>query len=650
MSEETKELVSQLEKADQAYYNTGEPTLTDGEYDQLKEELKEKDPKNPYLLNIGAAPTGERVKHTTPVGSQLKLKDRKEYDRWIKQVLDCETPETPFVIQHKLDGLTIVLYYQEGILQQAVTRGNGFEGEDITANVVLMQNVKARLPIPFTGSLRGEMLLHKDIFETKFKPLGYKNPRNTVSGLSRDQKQTGLQKNFIVYYFDVTNGTKLQLESSKLEYIQEKLSLTTVYNFLEGNPEELWNKYLEIAKERESLPYEIDGVIVRANSLATQETMGIDGDLRPKGQRCIKFESLGGTTKLIDVELSVGHTGAIIPTGKLEPIEVGGVTIKSVLLNNYEEIERLEIAVNDEVRVIRSGDVIPKVIALVKRGTDRQPIAIPTNCPSCDSTLVKDGAHLFCQNEECQGRAFRRLKTWIVKREIKFIGDELLAELFQNRGIKEPQDLYSLTEEKLAQMPRGNGIVGTLSKQIMAEIEKSKDCPLAELVGSLCIKFLGRRQAEILMENGITTLDKFLDLDVETLVTIPGFSAEGSKATEIVAGIGATKDIVQSLLDAGVRVAQPKAQPKSEGGILEGKVFVFTGAIERVDSGGKRFTRGMMSELVQQNGGSVSSEVKKGVTHLVQADPSSQSNKTKKATKLGIEIISEKTFFEWIKM
>lgn len=367
MNTDIKDNVAILQKASEKYYNGVDSELSDEEFDLRVEQLQKLDPDNPFLLTVGAKPIGTVVEHTTPIGSQEKLKTRKEFDDWCGKILNNQV-YNPFVLQYKLDGCTIVLYYEDGNLKRAVTRGDGYSGEDITSNVLQMQNVKKKLPIKWTGSLRGEIMLHIKSFNEHFKPIGYKNPRNTVSGMSRDQKENNLFKHFRIYYFDVMDGETFEKEydivdeHGRIKFITKTLGLEAVHTEFCTTPDEVWTGYEEIQKSRETLDFEIDGVIVRANSLAVQKEMGVSSDLRPKGQRCIKFPPLGAVTTLKIVHLTIGHTGAIIPNGILEPVNIGGVTVTNVLLNNFEEIERLKLKINGRVKIIRAGDVIPKAI------------------------------------------------------------------------------------------------------------------------------------------------------------------------------------------------------------------------------------------------------------------------------------------------
>lgn len=627
-------LVEQLKKASQAYYN-GSPIMSDHEFDTLVDQLREENPEHPFLQTVGAPATGNTIKHNTPVGSQEKLKDKKEFDKWAAKI--PQDIEHPYLLQHKLDGITIVLNYTDGYLTSAVTRGDGYKGEDVTQNIRHM-GIPNYLPDNFTGSIRGEALLNKTTFIKHFQPLGYRNPRNTVAGKIRDQKATPeILGHFYITPFDLFDDNK------DYNTEVEKLQTLTMYGFTPvttqvfKTAEEVWLAYQKCEDTRNNLDYEIDGVIVRANSIAVQTDLGIGNDLRPKGQQCIKFQALSKSTYLNSVEISLGHTGAHIPVGKLEPVEIGGVTVSSVLLNNWNEIERLGLAIGDKVEVIRAGDVIPKIVRVLDRSANRTPINPPTECIECASEIVVNGAYHQCQNDDCSGKQYQRLENWVNKRNIKFLGDKLLEELYDNHDIKHPYQLYELTEDYLSKVNRGNGIVGSLATDIISEINKSKTATLPQFLGSLGIQFLGRRQTEIMMKTcALKSLDDFLSVDVETLERNDGFSEDSTKARGIVEGLQKARDEINNLLKY-VSIEEVELNDTSKGSIC------FSGALP---SGRKRSE----AQADAKNFGlEIKGSVGKGLTYLVLADPTSTSNKANKARKLGVKIISEDEFYSMIR-
>jgi DNA ligase (NAD+) len=632
--------VKTLEEAAKYYYNApDEVTMEDAEYDRRVDYLKANHPEHPlvkpFLQKVGARPLGVVIKHDYPVGSQEKLKTREEFYSWCLNVLaKHKGPKKPFVLQWKLDGGTIVLTYENGRLLRAVTRGTGIEGEDVTENALKMKNVKKNLP-GFSGTLRGECLISKSDFERVFKPLGYKNPRNTATGLTRDQKGGSLQKDIIVKYFDlIQNVAKLETEMENINFINGSLVLETVETEEFDNPDTLWAAIKRMEEQRPDYQYEVDGVIVRANSLELQEEMGMSSDLRPRMQRCVKFQAQSAVTQLLGITWSLGHTGAHIPTGNVKPVEIGGVTVSNVLLNNPTYMKELDLEIGDTFLIERAGDVIPHAAKVLDR-SGRTGTVVPTVCIACGGPLVTEGAFLLCKNEECEGKAIRRLKNWVSKRSIKFLGDTLIEELWDNHNIKEPQDLYKLTEEFLATVGRGAGVVGSSSVLIMSEINKSKKCSLPDFLGSLCIKFLGRRQVEIVMESAPSvgvkadTLESWLVMKVEDLVKVPGFAADGSKAGAIIEGIKKARPTISGLLSAGVEVKEPVQVETIAGHPFNGKSVCFTG-VRMKPSEAERF---------RAVGAIEKSGVSKGLDFLVAKDTTSSSNKAEKAKALGTEIL-----------
>ena len=580
-------LTGKITEAAVAYYNTHTPLMSDEEYDTLIDKLRAVDPSHTLLQKVGARPMGVTFRHNIPAGSQEKLKDKAAFDKWVEQTrgFGCRK----FVKGLKLDGLTIVLDYCQGRLTRALSRGDGFQGGDLTANVIQMDNVKQELPVPFTGSLRGEMILSKSKFAEHFAPLGYTNPRNSASGVSSDQKGSGLCQHLKVIYFDCIGDDGSTTEEERLQFMAKHLELDVVETDIFDDTAEMWESWASLASIRDSLDYEIDGVVVRANEIAVQNLMGSTADLRPKAQKCIKFEAQGAVTELLSVELTIGSNGAIVPTGKFRPVQIGGVTVSSSLLSNFDEIKRLDIAVGDTIYVSRRGDVIPKIERVIDRPTTRHPILPPETCIVCGAKTEFFGAYLLCTNDGCVGTEFRRLLKYVKKRDIKFLGEETLAELYENHNIKTPPDLYTLTEEYLSKVPRGMGIVGEGAKVIIEEIDKSKIVQLKDLLGCLCIPMLGRRQTEILMGLGVDTLDKFFNITADELMKLPGF--KDAKSTAIVNGIQAARLLIGKMTQILILQENKKEEPiMASGNKLAGRQFCFTGAIEKCDESGKRFS------------------------------------------------------------
>lgn len=628
------ELEEKLRTASEAYYNSGTTVMSDEDFDSLKKELQEADPDNAFLKEVGAPVAAkhlQKVQHRIAMGSLTNCtrqgdKANPSFDEWHDKRDRAEV-----CVMHKLDGSSIEVIYRDGKLVQAITRGDGFEGEDVTQNVRKFKNIPLQLATKWNGSVRGEAMLYRDEFAQYFK--GESNPRNSANGTVRRSDGTLAQHlRFVAFDGDGEYKTHRQ----RLEALAG-LGFEPVWFRVLTKTEDVMEIHQEQGNSRDSLPYEIDGLVVKVNDCEAYEALG-ERDNRPKGGVAFKFEAMGGATKLLGIKLSIGHTGAIIPTADLAPIQIGGVTVTSALLNNYDEIERLGIAINDEVRVVRRGDVIPKVEGKAQEGKDRKAIKPPTECIACKSKLEKVGVHWMCKSENCTGKNFRLLKSWVTKRGILYLGDTILEELYDKYEVKEPQDLYKLSVEKLTPVRVGNGILGASNaKRIMEQIDASRDCPLNEFVGSLGIEFLGRRQAEIMIGQGVDTLKKFLTLKAEELAKMEGFS--GRKATAITVGLVKAARRMKALLDNGVKVSNPSKPSANGGGKLAGRSVCFTGVRPSKDE------EAQFAAL----GGIVKSGVSKGLEYLVMANPSSMSNKAKKAREYGTKLIGYKEFQGWLK-
>ena len=640
------ELEAELIAARDAYHTDGTSPLSDEEYDRKLLLLKPLRPDSELFTRVGApVKNGVLIKHAHPVGSQEKLKSFEEVEAWDKKIpAPTVGVGMKYVLQWKLDGITIVLTYSAGELVHAVTRGDGYEGEDVTRNVLYMQNVKKTLKAPFTGSLRGELMLPISAFEQYFEPLGFKNPRNTAAGKTRDLKaDPKLLKHFTVTYFDCSPSPDTVSELNKLAYIESELGLDVVETTTAKDAQGIWDMYECMAKGRNINDFETDGVVIKVNSLLVQDEMGMTSDLRPKGQKCLKFTASSCITGIVDVVHTVGHTGEIFPTAKVVPTDVNGVTVSSCTLHNYEEVKRLGVAIGDTVRLIRAGDVIPKITELVQKGKHRKPILPPTECPACGVPTVTEGQHVFCRAEDCPGQEIRLVKTWVRKREIKWLGDEIIEALYE-KGVHTPRELYDLTLDQLDGLELNGRRVGAAAVRIFKEIKKSTEATLPEFIGSLGLNGLGRREAELMMSAcDLETVDDFLALTEERLAAANGYGEVSAK--QIVAALKKGKPLIKRMLEViNIRdEVEEKPVVATKTTKASGKTFCFTGALP---SGA---TRDEATADLHAAGGIAWDSVKKGLDYLVIADPASTSSKAQKARTLGVTLISEDQFRKLLK-
>jgi len=616
-----KDIATLLEKASAAYYNST-PVMSDAEFDSLKDQLIKLDPTNPFLKKIGAPVSSSvwpKVKHKHFMGSQSKVTTRDEYAKW------ANGKNGAIQISHKLDGSTIVLTYKSGKLTSAVTRGDGETGEDITSNVLKMDNVKETLPITFSGVLRGEMILTLDKFNQHFKPIGYKNPRNAANGVARDKKGSNLVAHIKPIYFDVKPDKDVHISSEALKAkLVGAMGLEYVWN-VTIPIKDGWDYFEKF--DRDVLPYEIDGLVVKLEVLDYQESFGaVDGC--PKGQIAIKFASKSVMTMLKDVTWQVGMSGRITPVAELEPVDVGGVTVSRSTLNNLDYIKALDVAIGDKVTVARMNDVIPAVVNVVDRSgrkDGKSDINLPSKCPSCGNKLERDGAYLICAFSSCSGAVFGNMMVWIRAHDMLGFGRVVVSNLIET-GIDSPEKLYSATTDQLSS---ACGSDKTADK-LKVEIDKSKDTTLDRFLVGLNIVSLGNTNSKRIAKK-FKTLDGVLKMNINDLESVQGIK---TTAMTIRKGLEEKRDLINKLS----KIVNVKGV--NDTGPLGGKSFTMTGlrAWNGVD----------LEEAVRKYGGDLRSGVSKDLDFLIIKDLDSTSHKAIKAREYGTKLIHPDEFMKMI--
>lgn len=711
------ELRNAIDRHDAIYYNGGTATIDDSVYDKWKQELKALDPGDERLTRVGApvvaVNAGVKTKHKHPMGSLDNAMNEEEFMAWHSRMLDLfgvlsgypgitTTEDIPddairYSVGYKMDGGSGAIYYQDGFLDLGATRGDGVEGENITANVLRMQGVpryveiptiKGQAAVPFTGSARGEMMLWNDDWKA-LDPDMTSNPRNLGNGISRRRDGEDTERlRFVTFRLFDQEGKPLDLDleqnprdgsESGMLSTARQLGFATVpergrfvtaaqvcqiYRQMQGLPLDPSVDVSQIpgGNTRDTLPFEIDGLVIKVESLAFQSKAGVVGN-RPRAQIALKFPPLGNTTSVLSVDWSIGHTGALIPTANLEPVKIGGVTVSRALLCNMDEIARLAVAIGDLVFVVRRGDVIPKIVEVLKQGVKREPITAPTHCPACDGEVAPrqsvkgtDSVMLYCQNPECSAQQLGKIKTWVKKLDIQGLGDVFLEQLFRAFFVME--DLVSPDGSKagtrsgrilarisdlylLHQLKRRESFEAQLGKarvaKILAEIDKKRKLPLHLFLGSLGIDGLGRRRVQIILEKDPGQFDKLEDwfgsklFDRADAIGLPGI------AGRIQASLNDVEPLVQKLLAAGVEVTAPEPAPtKDENAML----FCITGKLSQ--------PKAVFHDKIVAAGHTFTESYHKGLDYLVAADPSSGSSKMKKAEKDGVKVISETQLLEML--
>jgi len=642
------------------YYVLDSPEISDAEYDELMRELKQLETEHPELITpdsptqrVGAAPVEAFgvVEHQEPLLSLANAFSNEELIAWHKRTLNLAGGQDfDFVCEIKMDGLAVALTYVDGSLVTGATRGDGYRGEDVTQNLRTIRSIPLSVPkdaLP-RFEVRGEVYLSKAGFKKLNEerareglPL-FANPRNAGAGSVRqlDPRITAQRPlDIYIYALGYAEGKKVpQTHWDRMEYLKSLGFKVSPYNTLCKTIEEVEEYHREWEEKRESLPYETDGVVVKVNSIDLQDRLGFVGH-EPRWAIAYKFPAIQGTTILKDIGINVGRTGSLNPYAILEPVRVGGVTIKQAALHNEEDIRRKDIRIGDTVIVQRAGEVIPEIVGpVVSKRTGKERIfSMPSNCPVCGAEVIKPEGEAMhrCTNAACPAQALERLKHFVIRgaMDIDGVGDKLCTTLFQEGLVKDVADLYYLTREQLLGMER---MADKSVSNILDSIERSKDRPLARVIFALGILHIGEETAELLASQ-FPSIDKLAEATEEEFLSIPSI---GPKIAESVVAFFRQKEnrrIIEKLRKAGVKLEESPAEPRELP--LAGQEFVVTGRLEA-------FPRSEAEARIKELGGAVGSSVTKKTTYLVAgADPGS---KLDKARSLGTKLLTEEEFLRII--
>ena len=632
------QIINALDKADNAYYNSGKALMSDADYDKLKEKLLKLSPGHPRLSKVGSKVEAHRseVKLLMHMGSQNKASTDEEFFTWYNKIGGTVS------ISDKQDGSSMEIVYENGKLNRVSSRGDGTIGLDITQNAMLWSNLPKTVDVDGQLIVRAEAYMKISVWKANFP--GTDNPRNIANGIvSRKTDNEKDNRLIIIAAFDIVHPTDEYISQFEKYYALRKLGFDVVRNFTASTVDGIKKIREQYVEERSNLNFEIDGMVVAYNDLAMQEKLGYsDNGTRPNGQIAWKFETAKGKTIVKGMTITMGSTGAIIPTIELEPIFVGGITISNVLQNNFDYIKDLDLNIGDEIEVERAGDVIPHVNKVITKHSIG-PYPCPTHCFICNSPLEKvklvdgeEGRAIICVNIACPGRKVELIRNWIKKTGIKYAGDEVLTALTNgnNAIVNRISDLYKLTIDQLKDLNIGNGVLGkSNATKIMMEIEKTRIIDIDLFIGSLGIKFLGRAMAKHI---GYGTAQEFIDADVDDLATKDNMGA--NKARDMKDSINKFKDIIIEL-QTYVKINQVQKKVINQNAKYANVTMCFTG-IRPTDA-----ERDQMEKV----GIIEKSSVSKGLTYLVQKSKDSTSGKTEKALSYGTKILGYNEFQEMIK-
>ena len=659
VKKEMEELREKLRYHEYRYYVLDEPEISDAAYDRLMERLKELEAAHPELVTpdspsvrVGGAPREgfTTVRHARPM---LSLDNAFSYDalrEWDRRVREGSGKEKiEYIAEHKFDGLSISLQYEDGVLVRGVTRGDGTTGEDVTPNVKTIRSVplrvdaaalkKVKLRADF--EVRGEVMMTRKAFEAlnrQQERIGGKifvNPRNSAAGAVRvlDPTITASRKlDFFAYYLLVDGKVPFGKHTESLEALKQ-------LRFRASDDWKLCNGIQEVIgycedwdAKREKLPYEIDGVVIKVNATAIQNELGYTAKA-PRWAIAFKYPARQETTVVNNILVNVGRTGALTPVAILEPVQVGGVTVSRSTLHNMDEIERLGVQIGDTVLIERAGEVIPHVLKVVKPGKDRKPFRMPKNCPECGSAIhhVEGEVAYRCVNAACPAKRKESILHFAGRHamDIDGLGEKIVDQLVDKGMVKDVADLYALKEEGVAALER---MAEKSAQNLLEEIEESKKNSLARVIYALGIQFVGERTGQLLAEH-FSSLDELAGAKEEELEQVPEVGPKVAASIVEFFSEPANRQLIKKLAKAGVRPTAEKREVKSDK--FAGKSFVFTGGLANR-------TREEAGAIVVQHGGKVSSSVSKKTNYVVVGtDPGSKYDKAKE---LGVTILSEGEF------
>ncbi len=665
-----RELVPLLQKYQRAYHVDSRPLVSDREYDGLFDELVAIEKEFPQLA-LPDSPTRRvgsdlsqdlpEVAHTIPVLSLDKAYTAAELTEWMEKSARNADQSLSCICEEKIDGASIVLYYEKGILARAVTRGNGLVGNDVTANVMTIRSVPLRLSKPLTIAARGEIFLPRSLFSTINAKMEepYANPRNLASGtLRRVKSREVAEVPLSIFVYEGFFAPPLPTHRETLELLEElgfRLNQRIGYfsngpdveearrrhpQWRVGGTDRIAEFLEEERRSRGSLDYEIDGVVAKVNEIPARETLGYTGH-HPRWAIAFKFESPEGATTVKAIEVQVGRTGRVTPVARVEPVRIGGATISNVTLHNQEYIDMLELAVGDKVAVSRRGDVIPAVERVLEKNEHGATTwKLPPSCPSCQSRLVKQGAHHFCVNPSCPDQVRGRLNFFVGRgqMDIEGLGPETIEVLRNNDIVRDIDDIYSF--DPAALLP----LAGFGEKKVSAireGIQKSKALPFHVVFPALGIPEIGQKVTELLIDAGFADIDSLLKLsdagDPAPLLAIHGI---GERTAQVLLSELRRPEVrrrIERLRAAGLSFSETKATaPSNVPQSFAGQTWCVTGTFQRFKP------RETAMEEVRSRGGRVTDSVTSKTTHLLAGEGSG--SKLEKARKLGITIVSEDEF------
>lgn len=635
------------------YYVEDNPEIDDFEYDKMLRELEIIEEKYPDLSTpdsptrrVGGKADGqfEPVVHTVRMESlqdAFSFEELREFDARVKE----NVPQAQYVVEPKIDGLSVSLQYENGVFSIGSTRGDGDTGENVSANLCTVGSIplKIKKDLPMI-EVRGEVYMPRKTFleiveqqeimgETPFK-----NPRNAAAGSLRqkDPKITAKRKlDIFVFNVQQLDGETLTGHKQSLDFLKE-LGFKTIPFYTKCNTiDEAIDEIKKIGDKRGELPFDIDGAVIKIDDFSQREALGSTAKF-PKWAIAFKYPPEEKETTLEDIEINVGRTGVLTPTAILSPVLLAGTTVSRATLHNEDFIKDKNICLGDTVIVRKAGDIIPEVLCVTKHGDNTVPYKMPDVCPSCGAPVYReDGeAAIRCLNTDCPAQLLRNIIHFCSRdaMDIEGLGWSVAELLVKNGLVKTPADIYSLKKEQISPLER----MGDLSAEnLINAIEKSKQNDVAKLIFALGIRHIGQKAADLLAKRFIT-MPEIMKASEEDILTIDGFGAIMAKSVRDYFSNASNRELIDALMAHGLNMKYLKEVKDSR---FAGKIFVLTGTLSK-------YTRNEASEIIEGFGGKTSSSVSKKTSYVLAGEEAG--SKLKKANDLGIEVISEEQFAQMI--
>lgn len=657
MNEENRILFlrRELEKYSIEYYVYDNPSVSDQEYDRLMQELMALEEKHPEMYDanspsqriIGQVLEGfEKVRHDSQMLSLGNVFNYEEIEEFVNRI-QGSVKDAEFVVECKYDGLAMSLIYENGSFVRAVTRGDGLVGEDVSANIKTIQSIPMHIPERRHVEVRGEVYMPKKSFEElnerqkKNNQALFANPRNAAAGSIRqlDSSVCASRKlDAYWYYFQNAQDFGILTQQEALDRMRSlNFKVNPLYKVCK-NTKEIWEFIQSIQEKRNDLPYEIDGMVIKLNSLSDQRTLGSTAKV-PRYATAYKFPAERVQTRLLDIVITVGRTGKITPNAVLEPVRIAGTTVSAAQLHNEDMILSKDLRINDIVVVQKAGEIIPEVVSSVKERRDgsQVPYVYPTHCPVCGSRLVRlegEAAH-YCINQDCPARVVESMIHFASRdaMDIDTLGDKKIEQLHEFGFLNSIEDIYFLHEHR-EELLEKRGYQKKSVDKMLETIETSKKQPLALLLYGLGIRQVGKKAAAILA-NYFVSMDALMKADVDTLVSINDIGPITAQSIVEFFKDESNQKLIQTLKKQGLNMIQEKQEIKASR--FTNKTVVLTGTLEH-------YTRNEAKEILENLGANVSGSVSKKTDYVIYG--TAAGSKLAKAQNLGVATMSEEEFVE----